>query len=181
MINVFIVLTEFASMFILFVLSLVFYSSLLYNIDINIYSGRNIEGVLKMKKAEMFMRKAKEMAEIADFHRQHLGCVVAYKNKVISAGCNSNKTHPIHKKSKRIRFDECASPDTIHAEIHALSQVAYMDIDWSKVTVYTYRKLKSREHGMARPCPSCMAYIKSLGIRNICYTTDEGIAYEKLD
>ena len=50
-----------------------------------------------MSKADTFFKKAKDMAEISTFYRQHLGCVVVYKNKIISAGLNSNKTHPIHK------------------------------------------------------------------------------------
>ena len=31
---------------------------------------------------------------------------------------------------------------------------------------------------MSRPCPSCMAAIKDLGIRNIYYTTDDGFSHE---
>ena len=34
--------------------------------------------------------------------------------------------------------------------------------------------------GMARWCPACMAALKSLGIKKICYTTDDGYAEEKL-
>jgi deoxycytidylate deaminase len=33
---------------------------------------------------------------------------------------------------------------------------------------------------MARPCQSCMAAIKDLGIKEIYYTSDEGFVYEKL-
>ena len=133
-------------------------------------------------KTEFFLKKAKAMAEISDYHNQHVGCVVVYKNKIISAACNSNKTHPIQRKYNKVRFDinEGYSPDSLHAEMHALIQVSNMDIDWSKVTVYTYRRLKSKEYGMARPCPSCMAFIRELGIRNLVYTTNDGFAIEKL-
>ena len=34
-------------------------------------------------KIENFLKKAKDMAEISDFHNQHVGCVVVYKNKII--------------------------------------------------------------------------------------------------
>jgi deoxycytidylate deaminase len=133
-------------------------------------------------KVEPFLRKAEEMANISDYHNQHVGCVVTLKNRIISAGCNSNKTHPVQRKYNRLRFDnsEGYSPDSLHAEIHALVQVAHMNIDWSKVTVFIYRKMKSRKCGLARPCPSCMAYIKALGIKNIVYTTNDGYAIEKL-
>ena len=35
--------------------------------------------------------------------------------------------------------------------------------------------------GLSRPCPSCMAAIKDLGIRYVYYTTNYGYAYEKLE
>ena len=34
--------------------------------------------------------------------------------------------------------------------------------------------------GIARPCPSCMAAIRDIGIRDVYYTTDDGFAYERL-
>lgn len=131
---------------------------------------------------EYFLNKAKTMAEISDFHNQHVGCVVVYKNKIVSAGCNSNKTHPIQKEYNKYRFDteKESSPACMHAEIHALIQLNKLNVDMSKIKVFTYRKMKTREFGMARPCPSCMAYIKKLGIKNIIYSTDDGYAIEKI-
>lgn len=131
-------------------------------------------------KSSVFFNKAKAMAEKSPFYKQRIGCVVTYKGKIISAGFNSYKTHPIQRKYNRIRFEECASPDSLHAEIHALSQIKNLDIDWNKVSVYTYRIMKSKEFGLAKPCKSCMAYIKSLGIKHICYTTNDGFAHERL-
>ena len=131
-------------------------------------------------KTSVFLKKARNMAEKSSFYRQRMGCVVTYKGRIISSGFNSNKTHPIQNKYNRIRFEETGSPDSLHAEIHALSQIQNLDIDWNKVTVYTYRIMKSREFGLAKPCKSCMAYIKSLGIKHICYTTNDGFAHEYL-
>ncbi len=131
-------------------------------------------------KSNVFFRKAKRMAEKSTFYRQRIGCVVTYKGKIISTGFNSTKTHPIQNRYNRIRFQETGSPDSLHAEIHALLQIKDMDIDWSKVSVYTYRIMKSKDFGLAKPCTSCMAYIKSLGIRHICYTTNDGFAHEYL-
>ena len=34
---------------------------------------------------------------------------------------------------------------------------------------------------MARPCPSCMAAIRDLGIRDIYYTTNDGYVCERLE
>ena len=33
---------------------------------------------------------------------------------------------------------------------------------------------------MSRPCPSCMAAIKDMGIKHIYYTTNDGFVYENL-
>ena len=44
-----------------------------------------------------------------------------------------------------------------------------------------YRKRKSAKYGMCRPCPSCMAAIKDLGIKHIYYTTDDGLVYERME
>lgn len=34
---------------------------------------------------------------------------------------------------------------------------------------------------MARPCLSCMAAIKDIGIKDIYYTTNDGYSYERLE
>ena len=120
------------------------------------------------------------MAKLSNFPRQHVGCVVVYKNHIIAAGFNSTKTHPKQKKYNRVRFEECASPDSLHAEIHALAMAGRGGVDLSKCVVYTSRKLKSGEPALARPCPSCMAYIKELGIRQVVYTTENGYASEHI-
>lgn len=56
-----------------------------------------------------------------------------------------------------------------------------MNINFSKVKLYIYRIRKSQPFGIARPCPSCMAAIKDLGIRDIYYTTDDGYSYERIE
>lgn len=56
-----------------------------------------------------------------------------------------------------------------------------MDINFTKVKLYIYRIRKDRDFGMSKPCDSCMAAIKDLGIRQIYYTTDDGYVFEKLE
>ena len=65
--------------------------------------------------------------------------------------------------------------DVIAAHLDELSEGR---IDFSKVKLYIYRKRNDKPYGMSRPCPSCMAAIKDLGIKHIYYTTNEGFAYE---
>lgn len=129
-----------------------------------------------------FFKHAKNMAAMADFHKSPTGCVIVYKNKVISTGFNSSKTHPIQRKYNDERFVSNGTPHCMHAEVYALcSLINNTEINWSKVSVYTYREHKNREKAMARPCKSCMKLIKDLGIINIYYTTEGGYAHEVLD
>lgn len=137
---------------------------------------------MKMKHDRVF-QFAKNMAEMSDFERQKMGCVVVYKNKIIGMGFNSTKSHPLQKEYNRYRFKGDYSPHCMHAEMHALMPIRHLDIDWSKVKVYTYRIC--REDGsrgaLARPCISCQTFMKELGIRHIYYTTSTTPVHEILD
>ena len=130
------------------------------------------------KKQKSFFAAAKAMSAMSVFPRAHIGCVVTDRNHhIISSACNSSKTHPLQKKYNKERFAE----DTIHslhAEVSALLPLIKEDIDFSKIEIYTYRTLANGKCGMSRPCPSCLALIKELGIKKIWYTTDDGYACE---
>ena len=130
-----------------------------------------------------YFRYAKNMAQMSEFNKFKVGCVVVYKNKIIGQGYNSDKTHPLQQMYNHLRFeDDGVSPHKLHAEMHALIPIRNLDIDWSKVSVYIYRIKKSNSFGfgMARPCASWMGLIRKLGIRYINYTTEDGIASEIL-
>jgi hypothetical protein len=53
-------------------------------------------------------------------------------------------------------------PAKCHAETAVISKIKNLDIDFSKVHVYLYREFKNGELGPSKPCPSCMAYLKSI-------------------
>lgn len=113
-----------------------------------------------------------------------IGCVVVYHGTVLAKGSNSNKSHPTQQKYNYLRFTDkhlnyYYNP-SIHAEIQALTKIKYLDIDFSKVSIYVYREYKDGRTAMARPCASCMKFIKSLGIKNIYYTTPDGFGYERM-
>ena len=136
-----------------------------------------------MANAELSFSIARQVAENSDFTKTHVGCVIVYKNSVIASGHNTNKTHPMQKKYNRIRsgrLEDDGFAPKMHAEIMALSKLSEEDIDTRKLCLYTYRIRKDKDFGMARPCPSCMQAIKDMGIRKICYTTDDGYATETI-
>lgn len=126
---------------------------------------------------------AKSAALMSGYPRVRVGCVAMYGNKVISIGFNMEKTHPLQKYYNKYRnFQEYTNVHhRLHAEVNCLSQIMDMDINWRKVDLYIYRLCISREHGVSRPCPSCMRLIQDLGIKNIYYTTDAGFAHEIVD
>lgn len=135
---------------------------------------------------EKYFDSARKIAEESDFSTIHIGCVLVYKNKIIGKGYNSYKTHPEQKKYNKYRHMEADRPinHSLHAEMKALNSVKFTvdkSVNWSHVKLYVYRICRSRRHGIARPCPACMAKIKAKGIKHIYYTTDDGYAHEILD
>lgn len=111
-----------------------------------------------------------------------VGAVAVLGGCVIARGHNSNKTSPIQAKYNHLRYSDPATgyyPAKVHAEIACLTKIKYLDPPaLAKVEVYVYRELKNGRPAMARPCPSCRAMMRELGIRKVCYSTDMGYAME---
>ena len=131
-----------------------------------------------------YMNIAKEVSKLSTFRRVHIGVVVVYRKQIIGVGYNSYKTHPLSAEYAHYRYDttrQYLHHGSLHAEMSALIPVAKMDIDFSKVRVYVYRAGRDGKERMSRPCKSCMAYIKSLGIRRVIYTTNDGYCDEELE
>lgn len=128
-----------------------------------------------------YFEKAKQVANISDYYKTHIGCIAVYQGQVVGLGCNCNKTHPIQHYYNRYRRQADNMLPKLHAEISCINQIKNLNINFSKVKLYIYRIRKDQPYGIARPCSSCMAAIKDLGIRNIYYTTDNGYSYEHLE
>ena len=128
-----------------------------------------------------YFLKARQVATISDYYKTDIDCVAVYQGQVIGLGCNTNKTHPVQKFYNRYREPSDTMLPKLHAEISCINQIKHLNINFSKVKLYIYRIRKDQPYGMARPCPSCMAAIRDLGIRDIYYTTNEGYSYERLE
>ena len=132
------------------------------------------------KSHRAYFKTAKVIAELSDFPRVKIGCCAVYKHKIVSSGCNSMKTNPTQKRFNVHRFD-ADTPATIHAELSCLLPlINRKDIDFGNVSLYIYREYKSGDLALARPCASCEALIKSLGIRNIYYTGNKSYISEEI-
>lgn len=124
---------------------------------------------------------AARAADMSNYKRVHIGCMVVIGDKIVSSGYNQIKTHTLQAKYNNYRnFSVSNCINSIHAEIDCLRFIQYRNIKWHKVKLYISRCKANGETGMARPCPACMMIIKKLGIKNIYYTTDDGYAYEKI-
>lgn len=138
---------------------------------------------MNKQKREILFEKARKAALNADFHGQHVGCVITYKGIPIATGSCSEKTHPnqkVYNEYRKPQLNQELLPK-VHAEIAALNKIRYMDLNPKKLAIYTYRTRKDQQYGMARPCKSCLIAIKDMGIRDIYYTTNNGYAHEVLD
>ncbi len=129
-----------------------------------------------------FFNVAKSVSELSDFYKSHTGCIVVYHKSILSTGYNQNKTHTDQRVYNAYRFKEApGTKHCVHAEVDALSKIKHMGIDWHKTKIYVYREHKLNKTPMlAKPCPSCMAYLRALGIRNIYYSDYDGYSFLKL-
>lgn len=117
---------------------------------------------MKMRYFEL----AKRLTQFAD-HRQHkIGVVLIKKNRILSFGYNLLKTHRYA--NTKYKY--------IHAEFRAIWGVDPLDLNGA--TIYIFRQHRDGSPAMAKPCPSCLELIKSVGIKRICYSADNDYVME---
>lgn len=127
-----------------------------------------------MKRDLIFFNMAKEVSKLSTFPRHQIGCIITYKNRVISSGCNIQKTSPLQKRYNKIRFSCDSAKHYNHAETSALLPILKdKNIDRSRLRVYLFREHADGSLALSKPCPSCMKMLKDAGIKQI-YFTDEG-------
>ena len=132
------------------------------------------------KSHRAYFNAAKSMSELSDFRQYHIGAVAVLGHKIVSSGYNSYKTNPMQKRLNTRRFDVDTN-HTVHAELACLLPlINRRDINFSNVSLYIHRQHKSGDLAMARPCASCMALLRSLGIRHIYYTGDGSYINEEI-
>lgn len=131
-----------------------------------------------------YLKLARDCAKNASYNgpsRVQLGCIAVYHGTILAKGWNSDKTHTSQARYNYLRFNEKRHycPAKCHAEIDCATKIKYLDIDFSKVTLFVYREFKTGMPALARPCETCEHFIRELGIGQIVYTTENGYAIEK--
>ena len=132
-------------------------------------------------KSKIAYFKAAESISTLSDHKCQLGCVIVKNHRIISSGHNSDSNgHGFQKRLDEKFFNDGKSRGCKHAEIDALLPLIRNRCDLTSATIYVFRKNKSNQLAMARPCARCMSIIREQGIRKIEYTTDLGFASEVL-
>jgi len=109
-------------------------------------------------------------------YRARMVAAIYLRNKLITLGHNSYKTHPFQARFGKMR--ECIY---LHAETDAIKNaLKHIDVvELRKASLYVARvKLqgsKSKVHiqGLARPCEGCQRAIATFGIEEVFYTLDD--------
>lgn len=134
-----------------------------------------------LKRDFAFFGAAKEMSKLSDYKKHKIGCVITYKNRIISSSSNSTKTNPLQQKYNKLRFEDVGTPHSVHAETAALLPLLKRDdIDWPHVHIYLFRQHANETLAISRPCASCMAMLKDFGIKHIYYTNEGSYCEEHL-
>lgn len=117
-----------------------------------------------------------------------IGAVAMYKGTIIGSASNSDKTSPLQKRYNIYRFTE-NTPHKSHAETALIQKIRWKygdSLQWDKVVIYIYREIKTQGKNKkiilanARPCTSCFNMLRDIGIKNICYTTEQGFCEERI-
>lgn len=147
----------------------------------DLISDKEITHHVKLKR---ILNIARNLSILSEFDIYRFGAVITLKDKVISSGYNSPKSHPMqkHYNDKFKKFVHDNSQHGIHAEMAAINGLKQLmktvDIDVKKLEITIYRSGKDDFSKMGRPCAACMGAIKDMGIPVVNYTTPHGIATE---
>ena len=134
-----------------------------------------------------FFKAAKKCAEQSNYRgasNAKIGAVAVFRRTIIAQGHNQDKTHPLQQRYNIYRYDVNGNhyyPSKMHAEIKLISKIRYLDINFSEVEIYVYRETKDGRKAMARPCKACTQALRDLGIKKVCYTTNDGYCEERFE
>lgn len=97
--------------------------------------------------------------------KKHVSIII-HKNRVISVGTNSFKTHP---KAKEIGYHY----EEMHSELEAYQRVP-RKFKSKKLVLLNCRFNRFGDLRMSRPCELCLPWCKEI-FNEIYYTNDEGL------
>lgn len=131
------------------------------------------------KTERAYFKAAKAVSELSDYHQHKLGCVIVKGHKIISSGFNSStKCDPIQSRLDSNKYG-CECPGKVHAEINALLPFIKNKENISGASIFVYRQHKNGIPARAKPCSTCEAVIRAMGIKKVYYSEENGYSVEK--
>ena len=110
----------------------------------------------------------KRMSKQSDHKDHKIGAVLVRKNRIITASYNKVKTHP----------DSNSYNRSTHAELGII--LSGRGVNFQECELYIFRETKAGILANSRPCKYCEKLLKTVQLRNIHYTIDNGYKSEKL-
>ena len=92
-------------------------------------------------------------------HRLHVGCVLVYNNRIISAGYNGFLPGAYHHSIIKHEGNNTHEQATVHAECNAIADCAHRGVSTVGATAYITHY----------PCINCFKILVAAGIREIKY------------
>jgi len=114
------------------------------------------------------IRHATRAASESVFYRARVGAVIAKGERILSTG---------HNYIGYTKWIKRPYPESVHAEQAAILQLLKkrrLD-DLVGSTCYVSRIGRDGRTKLSRPCTSCAELIRSVGIKEVVYTTDNGV------
>jgi dCMP deaminase len=95
-------------------------------------------------------------------HRLHVGCVLVYNNRIISAGYNGFLPGALHNSIIITEGNNTHEQATVHAECNAIADCSHRGVSTIGATAYITHY----------PCINCFKILIAAGIREIKYLYD---------
>lgn len=130
-----------------------------------------------MNRRELrYFEKARQVSLRSMHQCARIGAVIVDGNYIVATGYNVEKSHPMQAAyNRKTKYYKCN--DKMHAEMSALVNSKRYDL--SGTDVFIFREDFNGNLAMCRPCSACSAALYDAGVRNIYYTSDTGMHFEK--
>lgn len=131
-----------------------------------------------MKKInEPILHTLAKVAAANPNNAEKFAAAVVYRNRIISFGMNSMKSHPMAAK-----YSKNEHAIFLHAEVAAIKNaLREIDVDdFTKCDLYITRVKKEKPFtekyvwGLAKPCRGCERAIAEFGLKRVVYSCDDG-------
>jgi len=113
-----------------------------------------------------YFKLAEKLAQKSDHPIHRHGAVIVSGNKILGLGFNKYKTHSRSTHPFKM----------IHAELSAVISSGLENL--TNCDIYIFRRRKDGLLGNSKPCYSCQSMLKSLNIKRVFYSFENGFKKE---